>query len=236
MAKDSNREILFLAVGIIGVLIYYNQDYLKQKYQCVANCYTSSGGSGYKVGASTTTMGASGTTMTPVSHFDGSVAQAQAQMAASASGLGQTTQITGRQTAMYGLGDPMAGNSEGLAAFQPENDATTAAALNNVVAPLTQQQNAESLAWVAAQSQQSGASLLPTNVSAENAALLNTANFLAAGDVGGGAMLTRPVHRNDGSGSQDFLRPQILVAPDPTVGGGFNMSVADPIIRPRNLY
>lgn len=198
-----DHHILFVAIAV-GVIVYYNWDYVKQKYACVKGCYTpSSGNSMTPTGASVASMGASGTAVTPISHFDGSVADAQAQMAATASGLG-TSYAYNTTNSMYALGDPVAGADDGagLAAYQ--NNTAVNAALSNVIAPLSEQENSASLAWLAANANQAAPELLPNNVSAEYAALLNNANFLAAGDVQG--QNTRPVYRNDGSGSQNFFQ------------------------------
>ncbi len=201
MATQMQDHHLLLVALAIGVVVYYNWDFVKQKYTCVKGCYTTSSGNN-TLGSSVPTMGASGTTVTPISHFDGSVADAQAQMAATASGLG-TSYSYNSTRGMFAVGDQPAGASENeLAPYQA--DTAVNAALSNVISPLSEQEQSASLAWLAANANQAAPSLLPNNVSAEYAALLNNANFLAAGDVQ--SMVTRPVMRNDGSQSQDFFR------------------------------
>ncbi len=192
-----DHHLLLIAMAI-GVVVYYNWDFVKQKYTCVKGCYS---GSNNTMGSSVPTMGASGTTVTPISHFDGSVADAQAQMAATASGLGASYSYNSTR-GMLAAGDPIVGADDGLAPYQA--DTAVNAALSNVISPLSEQEQSASLAWLAANANQAAPELLPNNVSAEYAALLNNANFLAAGDVQ--SMVTRPVMRNDGSQSQDFFR------------------------------
>lgn len=195
-----DHHLLIIAIAV-GIVVYYNWDYVKQKYSCVKGCYTPSSGNS-ATGSSVPTMGASGTTVTPISHFDGSVADAQAQMAATASGLGTSYSYTNTNS-MYAMGDaPAGGDQNELAPYQA--DTAVNAALSNVISPLSEQENSASLAWLAANQNQPAAELLPNNVSAEYAALLNNQNFLAAGDVQG--LISRPVYRNDGSGSQNFFQ------------------------------
>lgn len=205
---QKNKTSIILGIVIIGILVACNMDYIKDKFNCVKNCYGSSASHMAAVdsGSNITTM-------------DQSVAQASAQMAATSSGLGATyPSVIGAGNSMYALGDPT--GNEGLASWNAGAASAGTPGYTDAISPLSPKDYNDSLAWLQNQQTQAQAEVLPTNVSPEYSALLNNKNFLQAGNTEGA--ITRPVFRN--GSQQDFFRPQVLISQDPMIAGGVSLS------------
>ena len=115
-----------------------------------------------------------------------------------------------------------------LVSYQP---GVSAESWSNTFSPLDQAEAQQSLAWVQQQQNLPQPELLPMAVAPEFAALLSNQNFLQAGSISNGGIVSRPNFRNDSGSNQDFFRQQFLPVLDSNAMAGTNMPVGEPVVR-----
>ena len=115
-----------------------------------------------------------------------------------------------------------------LVAYQP---GVSAESWSNTFSPLDQAEAQQSLAWVQQQQNLPQPELLPMGVAPEYAALLNNQNFLQAGSISNGGIVSRPNFRNDSGSNQDFFRQQFIPVLDANAMAGTQLPVGEPVVR-----
>lgn len=115
-----------------------------------------------------------------------------------------------------------------LVSYQP---GVSAESWSNTFSPLDQAEAQQSLSWVQQQQNLPQPELLPMGVAPEYAALLSNQNFLQAGSISNGGIVSRPNFRNDSGSNQDFFRQQFIPVMDANAMAGTQLPVGEPVVR-----